>query len=295
MKDKISNQNIVLKKYIDEKDYAQIYKLEEICKAHDKVNLKLELDYKLLRTRDYEKSLKDINEFLYYINGDLVGYLGIASFGSNMDELNGVVHPVWRRKGIFTKLCKLAVEESRSRSFNKILLLCDGKSASAVEFIKSTGAAYSFSEYGMKLDISKATDASKGEIVLRKALNADVEEIQRQNAVFFGVSDSEPILLEEQEKNNEIIYIIELKGKSIGKIKVSREKDSAFISGFGIIPEYRGKGYGKKALREALNTLSKQGIYEVALDVAADNSKALNLYKSCGFEEQSTMNYYEVK
>jgi ribosomal protein S18 acetylase RimI-like enzyme len=295
MADNIANQYIVLKKYVDEKDYAEIYELEKLCKEQDKVNLKFELDYKLLRTRDYEKSLHDINEFLYYINGELAGYLGIASFGSNLGELNGAVHPSWRRKGIFTKLCKLAIEESRIRGFNKILLLCDDKSVTAKEFIKSTGAVYSFSECGMKLNSRKAAYEYDNEIVLRKAVNADMEEIQRQNRVFFGSEGSEPVMPEDEEKNNAITYMVELKGKIIGKIKVSREQSSAFISGFGIIPEYRGKNYGKQALREVLNMLNKAGIYDVALDVAVENSKALGLYKSCGFEEQSAMNYYEVK
>ena len=89
--------------------------------------------------------------------------------------------------------------------------------------------------------------------------------------------------------------MVMLQEKIIGKIKVSREQKSAFISGFGIVPEFRGKGYGKQALKQAINMLNKEEIYDVALDVSAENNNALNLYKSCGFEGQSTMNYYEVK
>jgi predicted acetyltransferase len=295
MENKASNQHIILKKYINEKDYAQIYKLEELCTAKDKVNLKLELDYRLLVNKDYEKSINDINEYLYYINDDLVGYLGIASFGGNLGEINGVVHPDWRRKGIFTKLCGLAIEESRKRNFTKILLICDDRSDSAKEFIKSAGAAYSFSEYGMKLKGSKIADLGNTEVALRKATNADGEEIQRQNSVYFGDVSSKPIFPEDEEKNNSITYMVKLQEKIIGKIKVSREQKSAFISGFGIVPEFRGKGYGKQALKQAINMVNKEEIYDVALDVAAENSNALNLYKSCGFEGQSTMNYYEVK
>ena len=33
---------------------------------------------------------------------------------------------------------------------------------------------------------------------------------------------------------------------------------------------------------------------EIELDVACKNKKALNLYTSCGFEEQSVMNYYSI-
>ena len=295
MKNNILNQSIILKKYIDEKDYAQIYKLEELCTAQDKVNLKLELDYRLLVHKDYEKSIKDINEYFYYIKDDLIGYVGISSFGGNIGEINGMVHPMWRRKGIFTKLCQLAIEESRRRDFAKILVLCDDKSDAAIEFIKSTGAVYSFSEYGMKRSGSETVDLANAVVTLKKVTNADAEEIQRQNSVFFGDAGSEPICPEEEEKNKKITYMVKIQDKIIGKIKVSREKTTAFISGFGILPDFRSKGYGKQALKQALSMLNNEGIYEVTLDVVAGNNNALNLYKACGFKEQSSMNYYEVK
>jgi predicted acetyltransferase len=295
MKNNILNKSIILKKYIDEKDYAQIYKLEELCTVQDKVNLKLELDYRLLVHKDYQKSINDINEYLYYINGDLVGYIGISSFGGNIGEINGMVHPVWRRKGIFTKLCELAIEESRRRHFTKILVLCDGKAETAIEFIKSTGAVYDFSEYGMKRSGGEVVDFDNAVVTLKKVTNADVEEINRQNAVFFGDAGNEPVAPEEEEKNKKITYMIKLQHKIIGKIKVTREQTSAFISGFGILPDFRSKGYGKQALKQVLSMLNKEGIYESSLDVVAGNNNALNLYKSCGFKEQSIMNYYEVK
>jgi ribosomal protein S18 acetylase RimI-like enzyme len=295
MQDKILSQNIILKKYITEKDYSLINELKELSIEQDKVNLKLELEFKLHVNRDYEKSLNDINEYLYYINDELAGYIGIGSFGRNVGEINGVVHPKWRRRGIFTKLCKLAAEECRRRNFDEILLLCDDKSDSAVEFIKTTGAVFSFSETGMKLDGRKYSSFDIADVNLRKANNSDVTKIQRQNTVFFGGVANEPILPEEEEKNGSTTYIVELQGKAIGKIKVSMDENSGFISGFGIMPEYRGKGYGRQALKAAIDIIRNSSIYDIALDVAAENKNALNLYKSCGFEEVSTMNYYKIK
>jgi ribosomal protein S18 acetylase RimI-like enzyme len=295
MEDKILNQNIVLKKYIGESDYREINKLKELCLKEDKVNLKLELEYKMRDVEDYEKAPNNINEYLYYINDELAGYIGIGSFGRNVAEINGVVHPKWRRKGVFTKLCQLAVEESRRRKFDKILLLCDDKSESAIEFIKNTGAVFSFSETGMKLEGSNHINYITEDVILRKASNSDVEEIVRQNEVYFEGAGSEPAPPEQEENNGTTTYIVELQGKAIGKIKVSIDGTEGFISGFGIMPEYRRKGYGRQALRSAINILNNSPVYGIALDVSSKNRTALNLYKSCGFEEISTMNYYEIK
>ncbi|WP_367114841.1 GNAT family N-acetyltransferase [Clostridium sp.] len=52
-----------------------------------------------------------MNEFLYYIDGVLIAYLGISSFGGNNGEINGMTHPDFRRNGLFTKLFQLAIEE----------------------------------------------------------------------------------------------------------------------------------------------------------------------------------------
>ncbi|MEW9094679.1 MAG: GNAT family N-acetyltransferase [Clostridiaceae bacterium] len=293
MAEKILNETICLKQYISEKEYKEINQLEELCCSQDKTNLKLELDYKLNMARNSEIGLKEINEFLYYVDDTLVAYLGISSFGGiNIGEINGMVHPNFRRKGLFKKLFELAIEECQKRNFNKLLLLSDGNSNSGVEFIKAVHGKYDFSEYRMKL-INKTNLESINSINLREAGKLDRKEIGRQNAVFFNQSEECEWLPEEEEEVNKITYMVELKEGVIGKIKVDYSDDPVFISGFGILPDFRGKGYGKAALKEALRLINEKNIYETELDVECKNNAALNLYKACGFEEMSVMNYYK--
>jgi len=297
MHEKMLNQFICLKGYISKKEYIEINQLQELCSLKDKVNLKLELDYKLNIRKNSEIGLKNINEFLYYVDEVLVAYLGISCFGSNIGEISGMTHPDWRRKGIFTKLFELAIDECKNRNFNKLLLLSDGESNSGIEFIKTVNGNYNFSEYRMKQLKNTFSDSIRS-INLRKANNHDGKEIQRQNVKFFndveasdlGVSECLP---EEEEILNDITYMVELKGEIIGKIKVEYSENAAFIYGFGIVPDFRGRGYGKAALKEALRLINEKNINEVELDVECKNNTALNLYKSCGFEEKSVMNYYK--
>ncbi|WP_195266259.1 GNAT family N-acetyltransferase [Clostridium sp. 1001275B_160808_H3] len=291
----VLNQYIVLKKYINDKENKKIKELEDICINEDKVNLKLELEYRTQINKDYKKESNDINEFLYYINDKLVGYLGISCFGGNIAEINGIVHPDFRRRGIFTKLTDMAIEECKRREFDKILLLSDDKSNSAMRFIKNINkSSYSFSECRMEC-INWIVYENNKNIFLSNAKNKDIDQIDNLNEVFFGEACNEMILPEDEEKNNIITYLIKADDEIIGKIKVSKEFDSAFISGFGIIPEFRNKGYGRATLMQVLNILKHDGINKVALDVEIKNNNALHLYKSCGFKEKSTMNYYEVK
>ncbi|MFT8314276.1 MAG: GNAT family N-acetyltransferase [Clostridium sp.] len=292
MSEKVLNQAICLKKYISEKEYKEISQLEELCSSKDKTNLKLELDYKLNIPKNSEIGLKTINEFLYYIDGILVAYLGISSFGNNIGEINGMTHPDWRRKGLFKKLLELAIEECRNRGFNKLLLLSDGESSSGVEFIKTFGGKYDFSEYRMKLLI-KASSESINSISLREAEKFDWKEIARQNALFFNDTEESESFPEEEEIINQVTYMVKLKEEIIGKIRMDYSDNSAFICGFGILPDFRGKGYGKSALKQALSLINGKNIHNIELDVECQNNTALNLYKSCGFEKKSVMNYYK--
>lgn len=286
-------QFICLKKDIGDEDYEKIKGLENICITQMDTNLKLELEYKISTRKNDNSPIKAANEFLYYIDDTLVGYLGISNFGGSAAEISGMVHPVWRRKGIFTRLYGLAKDECSRRGFEKILLLCDDKSEFGREFIKSTGAKYSFSEYKMKLKENKNVIETEN-LTLRKAKNYDGEEIGRMDSIFFGEPRINLSCPEEEEKSNRITYMVELQGKTIGKIRVNNEDGSAYIYGFGILPEYRGKGYGRGALSAALKHINISNIKDVYLDVAAENSRALNLYKSCGFVEESVMNYYLI-
>jgi ribosomal protein S18 acetylase RimI-like enzyme len=296
MTEKILNQFICLKEYIYEKEHAEINALSELCTFNDKVDLKLELDYRLNMPRKSEVGLKNVNEFLYYMDDVLVAYIGISSFDGKTGEINGMTHPNWRRNGVFKRLFELAVKECKSRKFEKVLLLSDSKSISGTEFIKSVQGSYDFSEYRMKL--TKETSFKKEAIItLRKSEKSDVHEITRQDAIFFGDGESEELLeLEADQAENLDTYMIELDEMVIGKIKVEYlDNNSAYICGFGILPEYRGKGYGRAALNETLKLINEKNICDIELDVACKNDRALNLYKSCGFDEKAVMNYYEYR
>lgn len=292
MCEKVLNQSITLKQYISEKEYKEVKQLEELCYSKDKTDLKLELDFKLNMCQSPKIGLKNTNEFFYYVDGLLVSYLGLSSFGANIGEINGMTHPDFRRKGLFKKLFKLAIDESRIRNFDKLLLLSNGESNSGIEFVRAEGGIYDFSEYRMTLK-GKAHSNPQNSIRLRKAEKSDSKEICRQDAIFWGNAKESEDLSEEEEASNTITYMIELNGEIIGKIRVDYLDNSAYICGFGILPDFRGKGYGKAALEETLNLINQKGIYDMELDVACKNDTALNLYKSCGFCEKSVMNYYE--
>ncbi len=287
---------ICSKQYIDEEDFKKINSLKKTVLEDEEIFLKLELDYKLNLSLNQKQELPDqINEWMCYWGDTLIGYLGLCNFGGADGELTGMVHPLYRRKGIFTKLYQLALKECKKRGFQKILLVCDHKSSSGLSFIQSVGGGYSFSEYEMKQSYTAGVSIGGNDIALIKARNCDVAEIEKQNGLYFGDNGRTIILPEDEEKRNRITYLIWLGSEVIGKIRIDFDFDEGFISGFGILPQYRGKGYGRQTLLAALHIIYEKNSHGAALEVAAENRNALHLYESCGFKVTSVTDYYEDK
>ena len=301
-----------LKSNLDQKDYELIHMLEIQCAQNDQVTLKLELDYKLsdAKNRTADTVISDINEFMYFNGEELIGYIGICSFGGITQplEITGMVQPKYRRQGIFSKLMELVIEECRRRDAEGILAMCDKKSISGQGFLKKISAVYKFSEFEMYLNhksYEKVEKQRPSGITFRKAVNADATEITRQNMIYFGddsegenenSEDSSILLPEEEEKRGMTIYIAEKEEKVIGKVNLQMsDSGTGGIYGLGVLPEFRGKGFGRAILTFGVEKLKDANATEVMLQVAAENGTALNLYKSCGFQETSVMDYFELK
>ena len=64
------------------------------------------------------------------------------------------------------------------------------------------------------------------------------------------------------------------------------------IYGFIVRPDYRGQGYGRQMLEEAIRTIQFRSSKGIMLDVDTNNTNAIGLYRSCGFEVRATYAYY---
>ncbi|PZD93063.1 GNAT family N-acetyltransferase [Paenibacillus sambharensis] len=308
---KIDNPWIKLLTRINQEDYEAIQLLEQACCQADGTALKLELDYKLAAGETESEasgssSVRQINDFLYYDGSKLIGYMGINDFGgAGMPiEVNGMVHPGYRRQGIFKQLSGLLMDEWARRTPSDMLLLTDRSSVPGQSFVKGTGAVYKHTEYEMYLRTDHQTVQPEGvHLSLRKAVNADAPEISRQNMIYFhdelggdpaAEAEVDLLLPEEEEKKGMTIYLAEVDGQVVGKVHIQLTPAAGGIYGLGILPEYRGLGYGRATLQMAIAKLQEAKANAIMLQVAADNAGALQLYKSCGFVETSTMDYYKL-
>ncbi|HOX29882.1 MAG TPA: N-acetyltransferase [Candidatus Paceibacterota bacterium] len=88
------------------------------------------------------------------------------------------------------------------------------------------------------------------------------------------------------------VYFFKIKDKVIGHITYKAKEDgNVHLGGFAIVPEYQGRGLGRKAM-ELILALAKNAP-KIDLVAHPDNFKAISLYESLGFKiTERRENYY---
>jgi ribosomal protein S18 acetylase RimI-like enzyme len=283
---------IVARAQLNEAELMQVTELEQTCTAHDQLLMKLNWNTLQNRTGD------EMNDFLMYQDGRIVGFLGLYSFGSAEVEVSGLIHPDYRRKGLFRSLLDLAIVECKRRKFARMLLISPGTSVSGKAFVVNAGAEYSFSEHYMERKNQDAPIIStEVRTRLRLAVQEDAEIITKLNQSGFSMSyeDAEEWTKHSLSSSDDINLIAEVDGAPISKLGITIKDDNAFIFGFCVAPEHQGQGHGRNILKQAIlygiNELHKSNS---ALEVAVSNEGALSLYLSCGFVQVSSYDYYLI-
>ncbi|MBN6187566.1 GNAT family N-acetyltransferase [Aneurinibacillus sp. BA2021] len=275
---------------LTELEKQDIRQLAAQCK--EKENIEIKLIWDMLDRR----SSQETNDFLYYENGTLLGYLALYQFNQREIEIVGMTHPEHRQRGIFKALTEEALSEGRRREVYRLLFVCPRQSAGAKHFAASVGSTYSFSEYHMKLKERTSYNPSSP-IYLKRADMADIDLLTALNQSGFLMEEQEArgYTIQTLESPNDQTYIAYLQktGLPIGKISVMTSPDDTFIYGFCVDSAFRGQGHGRHILSLTLDELQKQQLTHIALEVACENENALHLYQSCGFEKAFVHDYYE--
>jgi ribosomal protein S18 acetylase RimI-like enzyme len=74
------------------------------------------------------------------------------------------------------------------------------------------------------------------------------------------------------------------------RLKTTVTQRHCAVLGMGIVAEHRHRGLGRRLLLETL--ARARGLRRIELVVRADNSAAIALYRSCGFEVEGTCRSY---
>jgi ribosomal protein S18 acetylase RimI-like enzyme len=206
------------------------------------------------------------------------------------------VHPDERRKGIFRTLVAAAIGELRQRAIPKLIFFCDHTSRSGIATLEAIGAQYGYSEYKMELGELQMPASFDEQLRVERAGSEDMDDVARIIASCFGMDETE--MRRSVRKNigseSDRYIIAKLDGVPIGALNLQLDEKGSGIYGFGVLPDHRGRGYGRQILAWTIQYALAEGRRPIILEVAPENERALGLYTSVGFRETHRYDYYTM-
>lgn len=238
---------------------------------------------------------RDVQEVLWWDerdNAKLLGFLGVYSFGSPTIELAGMVDPTARRRGIGAALLEAAMPLCAQQNATQVLLVVPRASTAGRELALSRGGTLDHSEHALVLPGEPLTGQDDPTLTLRPATAEDLPEVYRILASAFDWVPKD--LARSLDAPDDLLMLAELAGQPVGTLRLTRDGDHGRIYGFAVDPAFQGRGIGRAALRRACQKLRQDGAKVVGLEVAVDNERALGLYTSVGFSEETTEDYFAL-
>lgn len=283
-----AKQGLQKRRTLNEEELAEIIELKALCDRHDNLHMRISLDE--LRQR----SGKENDDFLYYEQGRLIGYLYIDSWGQKEKEVTGMVNPEFRRRGIFRQLFEAASADCKQRGVARIVLVGEHSSHTAHAFAKAVSAHRDFSEHEMVLRTLIERGRTDPQLQIRVATVEDKPAIVSIIATDLqgDEDDARELVNEFYATPNCQIFLATFAGQPLGCLRLDYGSESMGIYGFVVRPEYRGHGYGRQMLEYTINQISDRASRTVMLEVETENHRAIGLYKSCGFQITTTYDYF---
>lgn len=265
---------------LTEDDRGAICALEARVIATDGGRLKLE--WPTLRRR----SGKRVEDLLWRDADELLGYLGLYSFGGPL-ELAGMVDPEARRRGIGSALLRRALGLAAARRLTEVLLVAPRATPTGRLFAERHGGVLEHSEHHMELQGTPPPAPTREDVLLRPVTADDLPVLRRIIRDAFGSDGADRV-----PDGGDRQLVVECEASVVGTVRLSRDGDGIGIYGFAIDSPVRGRGIGREVLRQICARLRAEGSKRVTLEVASDNDRALGLYTSVGFVRLATEDYF---
>lgn len=245
-------------------------------------------------------------------DGNLIGCVGVfPEPGIGRALLDGLVHPLQRKKGIATDLFAHAIEHARQSGLKVAQICISQTNRAAKNLMKHLGLQSIRRFMGMELDlntsplpvITSATYAIRHLQSGEERLLTDIQNRSFAEAWGFNPNTPEEITYRVNLGScaPEDILMAYLGDRPIGYCWTRRfvEKHAASesvkgeIHMMGVDPKFRKQGVGRNVLLAGLSHLKDKGIMIIELTTDGEDPVASRLYESVGFQEMMISEWYE--
>lgn len=285
---------------LNKQQIKEVESLVQVCIKNDGLERTIYLD------NDVNFFVNLSSFFLLYINNRLVSVLAIYEPLEEEAEITAYTLPLERKKGYFKILFHKALEELERFNLHRILFVTEPAGKSGISAVKALGAdyekseyllIYEFKDYGTGKVLPAERSEKEQEIQLRELTCDKKEAAAKLSSRIFNTEKEETLDVIELALNSKYMkcYYAFINHKMAGICNISFGAKQASIFGFGISPEYQGKGYGRGLLKLVMQLIRSGGSKAVTLHVGSENKEAYHLYTSEKFIIQTQYDYYKYR
>lgn len=251
----------------------------------------------------YEDEL--FNVFLIHFIENQIEDIGELYIEESKGNIDNILHMKFDGNSYFTtfftknkKGYSQIAEQLQILQYNKVLLA--GKSKDVSKILSYIGKDVTFaSDIYYKFDVSKYfKQVINLYITFRMATGsqADMDKISEFMIGFFEPTNEKEIA-DITDKNKLLenlkvgVYFIEYKGEPIGMARYSgKTKNYVDITTVYIVPDYRGKGFGKNLMEYMVEIITSDNKIPV-IQTSSLNHIARKTYESLGFSKQEDYSF----
>ncbi|WP_375103154.1 GNAT family N-acetyltransferase [Paenibacillus sp. RS8] len=265
---------------------ATIESLEEICKQFEKINLRVGIEHLVKDHGDHA--------YLCHHNERLIGFLSWYTSDGTEANINGMVHPDYRRQGVFRSLLGRAKQDMSLQGIHSLRYRVVSGSSSGEGFVLHMGASHDSSEYSMSyLNLTNKNERLDS-IILRPEEDKDFDFVTTCfSAAFNETMEWTHEYLTHTREPSRVTYVALRENTPVGLIRTNNlGNGTTVIHDFCVLPVFQGQGFGREILIHVVDLLLSIPFTHLRLGVVTDNEHALNLYLSAGFEITAEFHYY---
>jgi GNAT superfamily N-acetyltransferase len=274
---------------------AAIEKLERICLKHDGHGSGMKISDTAMNADAKMKNL-----FVLYEGDTLASAMTVFAPTKNEAEIYALTLPSMRRRGYFNLLYFRAVDEIKRAGISRILFACDRRSDTGFEAVSAHDAVLNHSECELRFTaedrgfIGEYISGCAQKLSLEICVPEDAKKLAPACAKIFGKkrAEAEKYLRRGIADKRRRQYSALLGNETAGLGAVESGADGACIYGLGVMPELRGKGFGRQLLYLLVTEALKDSPAQLRIEADCSNEAACGLYLSSGFEQETIWDYY---
>lgn len=269
-------------------DITQLNSLVQYCRKYDGMSPKIY--WNILRS-----NLNRAGDFCLFNHDELIAYLGYFLFSHHEAEISAIVHPKYRKQGIFSRIFDVVRKRLSGYSIYQYAFACPKNNHAAKKCLQGLGAKYCSLEYNMSCQLYLKPKVNNN-LTLHQATKENIVLLSKIDEACFHTNykSTQKRFKQMFIESNRLTWLVKNGGQYIGKIHARIDESSVYLHDLCIMPNKRNQGFGSAMVEKTISKLYQLGHRTLTLDVEAVNKYAILIYRNCGFKIINSYEYWKI-